>query len=178
MAYLTEHARRAFEWNEVIYQPVRVRRPSLQHPEVERVLRSGLPVPVERLEHALVDVLDRPDLGPLEIAAEHLRYEPTLSLGRVLARARLLARPILNARLGYVLCGRLDVTRAELAPLERALPGCVAWFDPHCREGSVIPRWRVRVPPPLRELLEEGRGSGTQLHRASLIRRWAGGDPV
>ncbi len=153
MEYLTAFPRPKVVWGEVIYRAVRVSRQTLDRLAIETVHRDGLPVRVVRLEHALVDVLSRPDLGCLYDAVDHLRHGH-LDLREVLLHARDLARPIVNARLGYTLSFRPGVRWPDVAPFIGQLPSSSSWFDPCRKTGLFIPRWRLRIPADLRQAVE------------------------
>lgn len=161
LPYLTATPRPRFEWNEVVYQAVRADRLELES-RVDEVTRRGLPVRVTSVERALVDVMERPHLGPIEEVVETLRTSRSFDRAGVLAVAGARQSKALNARLGYVLSFRPDTSWRDVHRLETRLPVVPVRLAPprdpleelEPEPCTLIPRWRVRVARGLRRLVE------------------------
>lgn len=117
---------------------------------VVRLERAGLEVRSTSLERTLVDVLDRPDLaGGMEEVWRSLASVEALDFASLTRYADLIARPLLNARLGYVLeahAGRWLSPPKLLASLEAKRPAGPVYLDRR-QPGRLIGRWNLVVPP-------------------------------
>ncbi len=143
---------RALRFHGRQYVPVRPRE-RLFHAEDAfdvKLERAGLEVRVTSLERTLVDVLDRPDLaGGMEEVWRSLGSVEALDFAALARYAELVARPLLTARLGYVLEAH---ARRWLSPprlltaLEEKRPAGPVYLDRR-QPGRLVRRWNLVVPP-------------------------------
>ncbi len=117
---------------------------------VVRLERAGVEVRATSLERTLVDVLDRPDLaGGMEEVLRSLGAVEALDFAALERYAGLVSRPLLTARLGYVLESR---ARRWLTPskllvvLEAKRPAGPVYLDRR-QSGHLVKRWNLVVPP-------------------------------
>lgn len=136
------------------YVPVRPRAPlrRVKQSFVEQLERGGLRVRATSLERTLVDVLDRPDLaGGMEEVWRSLAAVEAVDFAVLARYAALVSRPVLTARLGYVLesHARRWLTPSKLlATLESKRPAGPVYLDRR-RPGRLAKRWNLVVPPDL-----------------------------
>ena len=117
---------------------------------VVRLERAGLELRATSLERTLVDVLDRPDLaGGIEEVWRSLASIEALDFAVLARYAELIARPLLTARLGYVLdshAHRWLTPPRLLATLEARRPAGPVYLDRR-QPGRLVKRWNLMVPP-------------------------------
>jgi predicted transcriptional regulator of viral defense system len=118
---------------------------------VERVDRSGVDVRATSLERALVDVLDRPDLGGgWEETWRSLESVEYFDLDRVTEYALLLGNATTIAKTGFFLTQhreRLMVTDAHLDPLRANRPKSPHYFDRTRKAPArLVEEWNLVVP--------------------------------
>lgn len=143
---------RAMRFQNRDYVPVRPRAPLFRAKEafLVRLERAGLEVRSTSLERTLVDVLDRPDLaGGMEEVWRSLGSVEALDFTPLARYATLVARPLLTARLGYVLeahARRWLTPPNLLAALEAKRPRGPVYLDRR-QPGRLVRRWNLIVPP-------------------------------
>lgn len=136
------------------YVPVRPRARLRRAKElfVVRLERAGLQVRTTSLERTLVDVLDRPDLaGGMEEVWRSLSAVEAVDFAVLARYAELVSRPVLTARLGYVLeshASRWLTPSKLLAALEAKRPAGPVHLDRR-QPGRLAKRWNLVVPPGL-----------------------------
>ena len=118
---------------------------------VKTVDRAGVAVKVTSLERALVDLLDRPDLGGgWEEVWRSLESVEFFDVDRVVEYARLLDNATTAAKVGYFLDqhrDRLMIESAQLQSLRKRRPKQPHYMDRDRRsEGRLIPEWNLVVP--------------------------------
>ena len=117
---------------------------------VVRLERAGVEVRATSLERTMVDVLDRPDLaGGMEEVWRSLGSVEALDFAALARYAELVARPLLTARLGYVLeanAPRWLTPSKFLAALEAKRPAGPVYMDRR-QPGRLVRRWNLVVPP-------------------------------
>ena len=117
-----------------------------------RLERSGLEVRSTTLERTLVDVLDRPDLaGGMEEVWRSLASVEALDFAALTQYAELVERPLLTARLGYLLeahARRWLTPPKLLSALEAKRPAGPVYLDRR-QPGRLARRWNLVVPPDL-----------------------------
>jgi predicted transcriptional regulator of viral defense system len=150
--FLTWTKSRPFQFQGRDFIPVRPRAPLRRAKEllVVRLERSGLEVRSTSLERTLVDVLDRPDLaGGMEEVLRSLGAVEALDFTALDRYAGLVSRPVLTARLGYVLesQARRWLTPSKLlAALEAKRPAGPVYLERR-QPGRLVKRWNLVVPP-------------------------------
>lgn len=119
---------------------------------VVQLERAGLQVRSTSLERTLVDVLDRPDLaGGMEEVWRSISAVDALDFAALDRYAGLVSRPVLTARLGYVLeahARRWLTPSKMLAALEVKRPAGPVYLDRR-QPGRLVKRWNLVVPPDL-----------------------------
>jgi predicted transcriptional regulator of viral defense system len=161
--FVTWSKTRALRFQNRQYVPVRPRAPLLRAREVflVRLERAGLEVRATSLERTVVDVLDRPDLaGGMEEVWRSLGSVEVLDFAPLARYANLVARPLLAARLGYVLethARRWLTPPRLLATLEAKRPRGPVYMERR-QPGRLVRRWNLVVPPdmPLSEEEHDG----------------------
>ncbi len=150
--FVTRTKPKRFRFQGRVYVPVQPRARLRKTKElfVVRLERAGLEVRSTSIERTLVDVLDRPDLaGGMDEVWRSLASIEALDF-TVLARyAALVERPLLTARLGYLLDSHAHrwLTPAKLlAALEAKRPAGPVCLDRR-RPGRLVKRWNLVVPP-------------------------------
>lgn len=139
------------------YVPVRPRATLARSKEdfLVRLDRSGLEVCATSLERTVVDVLDRPDLaGGMEEVWRSLESVEALDFAVLGRYAKLVARPLLAARLGLVLeahAKRWLTPSKLLAALEAQRPRGPVYLERR-RPGRLVKRWNLIVPPDMPSL--------------------------
>lgn len=108
MQYQTAHAVRAVSFRDWYFRPVHFPKPLMEQGKalfgVESLERAGEPVRVVSLERALVDVLDRPDLGGgWEELWRSLEMVEFFDLDRVVDYALLLGKATTVGKVGWFL---------------------------------------------------------------------------
>lgn len=102
------------------------------------------------LERSLVDVLDRPELvGGMDEVWRSLSAVEAVDFAVLARYAELVSRPVLTARLGYVLesHARRWLTPSKLlAALEAKRPAGPVYLDRR-QPGRFVKRWNLVVPP-------------------------------
>lgn len=152
--FLTWSKSRPLRFQERDYVPVRprARLRRVKGLFVVRLERAGLELRSTSLERTLVDVLDRPDLaGGMEEVWRSLGAVEALDFAALGRYAELVARPLLTARLGYVLeaHARRWLTPAKLlSALESKRPTGPVYLDRR-QPGRLVKRWNLVVPPDL-----------------------------
>ena len=152
MFFVTWSKTRAMRFQDCQYVPVRPRASLLRakEPFLVRLERSGVEVRATSLERTVVDVLDRPDLaGGMEEVWRSLGSVEALDFAVLARYANLVARPLLNARLGYLLEAHADrwLTPPKfLAALEAKKPRGPVYLDRN-QPGRLVRRWNLVVPP-------------------------------
>lgn len=140
--------------HDVVYECVRTPRP-LQL--AEEGVSSGQRIRVSKLEHALVDVLDRLDIGrDLREVWKAFAQAPKLDSHQLLKHLRYLdGGPLLSARLGLFLEATEAPDRALLEQLRHDGLQAPAYFDRKTPKGSrIISRWNLICPKVLHELTQ------------------------
>ena len=134
------------------YVPVRARARMRRAKElfVVRLERAGVEVRCTSLERTLVDVLDRPDLaGGMEEVWRSLSAVEAVDFAVLARYAELVSRPVLTARLGYVLeshARRWLTPSRLLAVFEAKRPAGQVYLDRR-QPGRLVKRWNLVVPP-------------------------------
>ena len=134
------------------YVPVRPRAQLRRVKElfVVRLERAGLQLRATSLERTLVDVLDRPDLaGGMDEVWRSLSAVEAVDFAVLARYAELVSRPVLTARLGYVLeshARRWLTPPKLLAALEAKRPAGPVYLDRR-QPGRLVKRWNLVVPP-------------------------------
>ncbi len=117
---------------------------------VVQLERSGLTVRATSLERTLVDVLDRPDLaGGMEEVWRSLGAVEAVDFAVLAQYEELVSRPVLTARLGFVLesHARRWLTPSQLlAALEAKRPAGPVYLERR-QPGRLVRRWNLIVPP-------------------------------
>lgn len=147
------------------YVPVRPRA-ALRRSKNEWVVglaRAGMEVRVTSLERTVVDILDRPDLsGGMEEVWRSLASVEALDFTELTQYAEIIARPLLTARLGYVLEANAQrwLTPARLlAALEVKRPRGPVYLEQR-QPGRLVRRWNLIVPPDMSPSEEAPDGNG------------------
>ena len=150
--FITWTKTRPLQFQDREYVPVRPRAAMRGAKElfVVRLERAGLELRSTSLERTLVDVLDRPDLaGGMEEVWRSLGSVEALDFAALTRYAELVGRPLLNARLGYVLeshARRWLTPPKLLAALEAKRPAGPVYLDRR-QPGRLVRRWNLMVPP-------------------------------
>lgn len=150
--FITWTKTRPLRFQDREYVPVRPRAAVRRAKElfVVRLERAGLEVRSTSLERTLVDVLDRPDLaGGMEEVWRSLGSVEALDFAALTRYAELVRRPLLTARLGYVLeshARRWLSPPKLLAALEAKRPAGPVYLDRR-QPGRLVRRWNLVVPP-------------------------------
>lgn len=150
--FVTWSKTRAMRFQDREYVPVRPRAPLSRAKEafLVRLERAGMEVRATSLERTVVDVLDRPDLaGGMEEVWRSLGSVEALDFAPLTRYANLVARPLLTARLGYVLethARRWLTPPKLLAALEAKRPRGPVYLDRR-QPGRLVRRWNLVVPP-------------------------------
>lgn len=130
---------------------------------VTRLERAGVELRVTTLERTVVDVLDRPDLaGGVEEIWRSLEAVEALDFGPLVRYFDRVARPLLSARLGFVLeanRSRWLTPEWPLAHLEARRPRVPVYLDRR-QTGRLMRRWNLIVPPDMSPLEEQPGGNG------------------
>ncbi len=117
---------------------------------VVRLARAGTEVRVTSLERTVVDILDRPDLsGGMEEVWRSLASVEALDFTALRGYAEIIARPLLTARLGYVLevnAHRWLTPAKLLVALEAKRPRGPVYLERR-QPGHLVRRWNLVVPP-------------------------------
>ena len=139
-------------WNEVVFECVRTPRAlSL----AEEAVSSGQRIRVSSVEQALVDVLDRLDIGrDLREVWSAFQEAPKLDGRRLVQHLKYLGRgPLLTSRLGLFLEAMKSPDHALLEQLHRDGLQTPAYFDRQTPKGSqIISRWNLICPRVLHDL--------------------------
>jgi predicted transcriptional regulator of viral defense system len=105
---------------------------------------------VTTLEHALVDVLDRPELGggweEIWRSLEMIEY---VDVAEVVRHTRLLGSAVTAARVGFFLEQHAEpwmVEKAHLARLAELAPARPRYMSAAREAGRLVPRWNLIVP--------------------------------
>lgn len=119
--------------------------------EVKTLERAGVGVRVTSLERALVDVLDRPDLGGgWEEIWRSLELVEFFDLDRVVEYALLLDNATTAAKVGLFLEQRRDALMVEakhLQPLREQRPRSPHYLErQHREDGRLVADWNLIVP--------------------------------
>lgn len=128
---------------------------------VVRLERAGLEVRASSLERTLVDVLDRPDLaGGMEEVWRSCGSVEAVDFAALSRYLALVSRPLLVARLGFVLevhAKRWLTPEKLLAKLEAQRPRGPLYLERR-QPGQLVRRWNLIVPPDMPPSEEANRG--------------------
>jgi predicted transcriptional regulator of viral defense system len=158
--YLTARATRPATFRGYRFRPVRfpkaLRDESREDFGVERAERAGLDIRVTSLERALVDVLDRPDLGGgWEEIWRSLESVEFFYVDQVVEYALLLDNATTVAKVGFFLEHHRDalmVREEHLAALERHRPKKPHYVHGGRTDGGrFVAKWNLVVPVALLE---------------------------
>ncbi len=158
MSFLTDERVSRFVYNEVAYLPV-VPPKGGHWAGIIDVERSGQALKVTTRERALVDVLDRLDLGPGPVAAWRcFRTAGPVDRDFMVEYARRLGNRLGAARLGVFLQNLPGTTSRQLDLLERLRPRSPGYFDRRMRAKGdrYLGRWNLVVPHRLLTALDRG----------------------
>lgn len=145
---------RSLRYEGMEYVPVRPRAALAKSRDafVTRVTRGDVEVRVTSRERTLVDVLDRPDLaGGMEEVWRSLEHVPVLDFKPLERYVTLIQRPVLAARLGFLLevhAARWATPDDLLSRLEKFRPRGPVSLEGR-RAGRLVKRWNLIVPPNL-----------------------------
>jgi predicted transcriptional regulator of viral defense system len=153
--YLTEHpGSRSFEFRGTTYKPVDYPKALIKSGHMSLLVneadRRGVKIRVTALERALVDALDRVDLGGgIEEVWRSLESIGYLKINQVAEYALLLNNATSIAKVGWFLDryrDKLHVTDDHLAGLRKARPAQLHYMFRQDRRGVVVPEWNLVVP--------------------------------
>ena len=176
--FLTERHMRPFtfrgqHFTSVPFPPALIRRGAARF-GIRTVDRAGVNIDVTGLERALVDVLDRPDLGGgWEEIWRSLESVPYFDLDEVVEYALLLDNATTAAKVGFFLeQHRMSLLADErhLARLRAHRPKGKHYLDPAAprgsgsrRPGRLVPQWNLVVPVDVIERSWEEPGGADRL---------------
>lgn len=142
------------QYNEVIYQPLRVSEDRLSWYRVEEVQREGHTLHVSSLGTALVDCLALLEHSPppVELMEIFQKARGLADPSAMISYALKFKSPLLASRLGFFFSSsRFGLDRDERARLERVCSKSPTHFQRGVRtkQDGYAPLWKLHVPPEL-----------------------------
>jgi predicted transcriptional regulator of viral defense system len=142
------------QYDEVIYQPLRVSEERFSWCRAEEVEREGHTILISPLGDALVDCLALLEHAPppVELMEVFQKARGLADPSAMIDHALRYGSPLLCSRLGFFFsCSRFDLEPGERARLERACSKTPTHFQRGLRtkQDGYAPLWKLHVPPDL-----------------------------